>query len=220
MEILTYKQEKVLQILKDFIHRSLSPPTLSELQEAILSAGMNAKSKRSVVQFLESLEKKGYITRSSHERGIHIVSAQESENFIDIPIMGTANAGAALVFAEENIQGFIKTSKKLLKSVQNVFALQISGDSMNKCNVDRKYIEDGDYVVVDKSIQSFSNNDIVLAIVEGCATIKKFKKTMLGEIMLLPDSSNPVHQAIYIHESDSFFLNGRVINILKNPKNI
>lgn len=220
MEILSSKQEKVYQILKNFIEKEGLSPTLSELQQALLSSGMSAKSKRGVVQYLESLEKKGYILRSSEERGINLVQNKKSEELLDLPIYGTANAGAALAFAEDNIQGFIKISKKLLRSVQNIFALQIAGDSMNRCVIEQKHIENGDYVVIDKSAQNFTNNDVVLAIVEGCATVKKLKKTLLGEIVLIPESYNPNHQPIYIHESDSFFLNGKVINVLKSPNNL
>jgi repressor LexA len=220
MQTLTQKQDSVLKVVKSFIQNQGHAPSLSELQKSLLANGMNAKSKRSVVQYLEALESKGYISRSSEERGIKIYGMQESENFMDLPIYGEANAGAALVFAEENIQGFIKVSKKLLKSTQNIFALKISGDSMNQCQLDNKYIEDGDFVVVDKTAQGARNNDIILAIVDGCATIKKFTQTLFGEIILMPHSSNPHHQPIYIHESDSFFINGRVINVLKNTKNL
>jgi len=220
MQILTQKQEKVLQILKTCIGSTKKAPSLSELQERLRESGMNAKSKRSVVQYLEALEQKGIITRSSEERGIKIVGPKNTEDFIDIPLMGTANAGAALVFAEENIRGFLKISKKLLRSIQNVFALEISGDSMNRAKIENKFIEDGDYVVIDRTVADPRNNDIVLAIVDGCATIKRLKKSMFGEVVLAPDSANPVHQPIYIHESDSFHLNGKVINVLKNPKNI
>lgn len=220
MEILTDKQEKVLTLLKEHLEHFKRSPSLSELQGILKDHGLPMKSKRSVVQYLEALRKRGYITRSSDDRGITLVTPMESDAFIDIPIMGTANAGKALVFAEENIRGFIKASKKLLKSTQNIFALQISGDSMNKSTIDHKFIEDGDYVVIDKNAKEVQNNEIILAIVEGCATIKRLKKTMFGELILIPDSTNPVHQPIYIHESDSFFINGKVINVLKAAKNL
>ncbi len=220
MEIITKNQEKVLQILKNFIQKHNYSPTLGELQNLLIERSINAKSKRSVVQYLESLEQKGYISRSSEERSIKLTNAQNTESCIDIPIIGTTNAGSPSVFAEENVRGFLKISKKLLRSIQNIFALEVEGDSMNKARIDGKYIEDGDYVVVDKSIQSPLNNDIVLAIVDGCATIKRFKQTTFGEIILLPDSMNPIHRPIYIDASDSFFINGKVINVLKAAKNL
>ena len=108
MQTLTQKQDNVLKALKKFIQNQGHAPSLSELQKSLLEQGMNAKSKRSVVQYLEALESKGYLSRSSEERGIKIYGMQESENFMGLPIYGEANAGAALVFAEENIQGFLK----------------------------------------------------------------------------------------------------------------
>lgn len=220
MQTLSSKQNMVLQILKDYIESFQKAPSISELQSILIEKGMHAKSKRSVVQYLESLESKGFITRNSEDRGIQVLGIHHSESFVDLPIYGEANAGAAQVFAEENIQGFLKVSKKLLKSTQNIFALKIAGDSMNQCQIEHKYIEDGDFVVVDKAAHLLKNNDIILAIVDGCATVKKFTQTMWGEIILMPESANPSHQPIYIHESDSFFMNGRVINVLKNTKNL
>jgi SOS regulatory protein LexA len=221
MHLLTTKQEQVLNLIKDFWQKENKSPSLSELQNLLIKEGLKAKSKRSVVQYLDSLEKKGLITRNNPNRSVFLVeNLKKFNDLVKIPLYGEANAGNPLVFAEDNIQGFLKVSKKLLRKIENLFALKISGDSMNKCQIDKKFIEDGDYVIVDKNNNNFFNNDIVLAIVEGCATIKKLKKTLLGEIVLLPESNNPKHQPIYIHNTDSFFLNGKVVNILKSPKNL
>jgi len=218
--MLTSKQQKAFDIIQNLIKDKQSSPSLSELQTAFLEKGMKAKSKRSIVQYLNVLEEKGYLIRSSEERSIRLIDHQKISDLINIPILGLANAGHPLVFAEENISGFLKISKKILKNLQNIFALEIKGDSMNKAQIEQKHLEDGDYVVIDKSATNFINNDIILAIVDGCATIKKIKKTLLGEVVLCPDSYNPVHQPIYIHASESFFINGKVVNVLKNPKNI
>jgi SOS regulatory protein LexA len=220
MKPLTKNQQVTLHILEEYFHNNGHAPSLSELTLLLQESGIAIKTRRSAVQYLESLEQKGYIQRDSSDRGITLLSHASSENFLDIPLYGTANAGSPLAFAEDNIQGFLKISKKLLKSVQNVFALQVSGDSMNKCSLDNKKIEDGDFVVIDRTISEYKNNDIVLAIVDGCATIKKFKKTLFNEIILFPESFNSIHQPIYIHEEDSFFLNGKVISLLKSAKNL
>ncbi|PCI25403.1 repressor LexA [Candidatus Peregrinibacteria bacterium] len=219
MNSLTKKQQLVLHVIEAYQSRGDSP-SLSELQTELKKKGLELKSRRSVAQYLEALEKKGLIKKSSEERSIQLVKTQSSEDFFSVPLYGAANAGAALVFAEDNIKGFLKISKKLLKTVENVFALEIAGDSMNDCKIDNDYIEDGDYVVINKSVQDYRNNDVILAIIDGCATVKKLKKSLFGEVVLTPQSSNPVHQPIYIHESDSFFFNGRVVQVLKSPKNI
>ena len=220
MQLLTEKQNLVLSIIKNYISSNDQAPTLHELQELLNENKLPLKTRRSVVQYLEALEKKGYILRSTEARGIKIIVKQETDNFIDIPIMGTANAGTALCFADEQTEGFLKSSKKLLSSHNNVFALKISGDSMNQCKVDNKFIEDSDYVVIDKNTSHFNNNDIVLAIIDGCATVKKLKKTMFGEIVLIPESNNPIHKPIYIHENDNFSINGKIISVFKSAKNI
>ncbi len=220
MQILTKNQQIVLEILKNFITTNQKSPTLSELQKELLENGISAKSRRSVVQYLESLENKWYIFRNSQDRGIRIINNDNSENLVSVPVFWTTSAGAALAFTEDNINWFIKLSKKLLKSIDNIFALQVSGDSMNKCQINGNFIENGDYVVIDRNTTNIANNDVVLAVIEGCATIKRLKKSGNGELILMPESMNPIHQPIYIHESDTFFINGKVISILKNANNL
>ncbi len=220
MQLLTKNQQLVLDILKEFIKSNNKSPTLSELQTELIANGISAKSKRSVVQYLESLEVKNYIFRNSADRWIRIINQWHSKNLVSIPVFGTTSAWSALAFTEDNINWFIKLSKKLLKSVDNIFALQVSWDSMNKCQINGNFIENGDYVVIDRNTTNILNNDVVLAVIEWCATIKRLKKSNQSEIILMPESMNPVHQPIYIHESDTLFINGKVISVLKNGNNL
>ncbi|HPO05538.1 MAG TPA: transcriptional repressor LexA [Candidatus Gracilibacteria bacterium] len=220
MTILTPKQALVLQIIQQFWQNKNHSPSLGELQKLFQKNGLPAKSKRSVVQYLEVLEKKGYLSRGNTERSINIISPQTSENFADLAILGTANAGSPVNFAEENICGYLKVSQEITRRKQNVFALEVRGDSMNKCQVEGKYIEDGDYVVIEHNPSQITNNDVVLAVIDQCATIKKIKTNLLGDIVLTPVSNNPMHQPIYLHQNDLFFINGKVINVLKSTKNL
>jgi SOS-response transcriptional repressor LexA len=129
------------------------------------------------------------------------------ESVFQVPVYGLASAGEALAFAEDNIDGYLQISETLLQrpsAKAQLFAVKALGDSMNKDG-----INDGDYVIFEKKDQDFDyDGKIVVAVVNGLATIKRYKKLGNGVIGLFPNSTNKFHQPIYIHESDSFMIAG------------
>lgn len=210
MKILTRKQRQVLDSIKEFINKNGFSPTLSELQESL-----NISTKRGVVQYLETLERKGYILRSSQSRGIRLVEQNNMELFMQIPILGFANAGDPVEFADENKMGDLQVEKALIPVGKDLFALKISGDSMNRRKIGNTYLETGNYAVTSKT-QDFRDGDVVLAIIENCATIKTIKRTH-DHIVLYPESKNEVHQPIFLNKDSDVFINGKVIYALENP---
>jgi SOS-response transcriptional repressor LexA len=135
--------------------------------------------------------------------------------FIDVPILGMANAGSPTLIAEENIEGYLKISKRLYNS-QRVFAIRISGDSMNQSRINGKSIEDGDYVIVNQEGQNYKNNDRVLVVLDGLATVKTYRQVEDHIIGLFPESNNQTHRPIYLTPADDFIINGKIIDVLKN----
>ena len=123
-QYLTEKQVRVLTTIRDFFLENGYAPSLSELQ---LMLSINTK--RGVVNHLESLEKKGYIIRTSEPRGIKLVEEEEYEYMIGIPILGYANAGQPLAIAEEDRLGLLHVDKSLLSHKSNLFALIVTGDN-------------------------------------------------------------------------------------------
>jgi len=85
---------------------------------------------------------------------------------MDFPIVGTANCGPATIFAEENFQGFLRVSSKLIgrSKPTGLYAIKADGSSMNRAEVNGKRIEDGDLVIIDKESQNPSTGDVILAI--------------------------------------------------------
>ncbi len=215
MKQITPKQAIVLEVLKGFIREKGVAPTLNELQQMLLVRGLGVSNKRGVTQFLESLERRGFITRTSEKRGIQLKEDDRSE-FVTIPVLGYANAGRPLVFAEESRLGYLKASPRLAKGGQSLFALVIKGDSMNQCAVEGKNIEDGDFVVVDGRKKDPHDADVIVAVVDNCATVKTLRRISANEIALAPDSSNPEHHPIYVHPDDNFQVAGTVVNVFKN----
>ncbi|QQS20554.1 MAG: hypothetical protein IPL87_03205 [Candidatus Moraniibacteriota bacterium] len=214
MNILTPKQKIVLQAIRQFFSEQGKMPTIRELQEESGRLGLRLKSLRSFFVYLSDLEEKGFIQRTREERGIKLKELT-SDMFVNIPILGMANAGTALSFADEYVEGYLKVSRKIVRSSKNVFAVQISGTSMNKALVEGKTIEDGDFVLVNGDIKEYKTGDKVLVVIDGLATVKTFRTVDGKNIVLLPESTDPKHKAIFLTDEDDFVLNGKVIDVLK-----
>lgn len=214
MNILTPKQRIVLRAVKQFFSENGKMPTVRELQKESGRLGLQLKSLRSFFVYLNELEDKGYIERTHEDRGIKLKELTQNM-FVNIPILGTANAGTALSFADEYVEGYLKVSRKIVKSSKNVFAVQISGTSMNKAIVEGKTIEDGDFVLVNGDVKEYKTGDKALVVIDGLATVKTFRTVDGKNIVLLPESTDPKHKAIFLTEEDNFVLNGKVIDVLK-----
>jgi len=213
-EKLTKRQEKVLKTIREFFLDNGYAPSLSELQQLL-----NINTKRGVVNHLKVLEKKGYIIRTNKPRGIHVLKEQVEENYdylVGIPILGYANAGTPLVLAQEENLGVLQIDKSLINNKNNqFFALIIKGDSMNMKEINGKRIENGNYIIVQKD-SAYENGDTVVAIVDGCATVKNIKKS--GNIIILyPQSDNPIHKPIYLNGKNNLIINGKIAMVLDNP---
>lgn len=214
MQILTPKQKIVLQAIKDFFSENGEMPTVRELQGQAGRLGLKLKSLRSFFLYLNELEEKGYIERTSEDRGIRLKGVT-SESFLDVPVFGMANAGAATMFADQYIEGYLKVSKKIVRNARSVFAIQVSGTSMNKARVNGKTIQNGDFILVDSSWRHYDNGDKVLVAIDGLATVKTYRTINGKNIVLLPESSDKKHKPIFLTEDDDFVINGKVIDVLK-----
>jgi len=212
METLTPKQKIVLQAIKKFFSENGRMPTIRELKEENTKLGLKFKSLRSVFLYLNVLEEKGFIKRSSKSKGIELKN-YANNSFIDVPVLGMANAGSPTFFAEQNIEGYLKVSKALLRN-KEVFAVRVFGDSMNLSKINGKKIKEDDLILVDHKVKDFKNGDKVLTVIDGLATVKLFKKMSEKMIGLFPESTNKRHQPIFLTPADDFIINGRVIDVL------
>lgn len=214
-ERLTERQESVLNAIRNFFLDNGYAPSLTELQQIL-----NISTKRGVVNHLEALEKKGYIIRTSEPRGIQVVSDEEPEEvyeyLVGIPILGYANAGTPMVLAQEQNMGVLQVDRSLIGNrSKNLFGLIVKGDSMDRREIEGKTLCEGHYLVVQKDLH-YENGDVVVAIVDGCATVKNIKRE--GDIVILyPQSDNPIHKPIYLDANTDSLINGKVIRVLDNP---
>ncbi|MBU1131411.1 transcriptional repressor LexA [Patescibacteria group bacterium] len=204
---LNNKEIQALRCIRNsLIHRDKSP-SLRELMKEL-----GYKSSLSPMLIVNKLIKLGFLKRDGRNLTIikELGNNQEHAKTIDIPLVGTAPCGAPIL-AEENIETTIPVSTELAKSGYKYFLLRTIGDSMNKEN-----IEDGDLALV-KQQQAADNGDVIIALIDNEATIKKFYRAN-DAIILKPSSTNPIHKPIILNED--FIIQGKVVSIIKNFEDI
>ena len=209
--MLTEKQEWVLNTITEFISRYGKSPTIEELKNILWQ-----KSKRGVVQYLESLEKKGFISRWRGFRSIRLGNWVGFQQMLSIPILGYANAGTPLVDAQENDLWVLPVSKNVVKwDEKDYFILKVEGTSMNNFEVNGKLIDNGSYILVNKSETSpnmDNSKEAYLFIVDWAATIKTAKQEW-ENLYLLPKSKDDYHKPIILSSSDNVVVNGKVVDV-------
>ena len=192
--------------------------------------GLPGESPQKIKHHLLQLQKKGFLTidrirglmdRASSKPGWAKGLLDKKANLFSIPIVGMANCGPATIFAEQNFQGFLKASSRLVNRLKpdGLYAIKTDGSSMNRAEVNDKKIEDGDYVIVDSKYKNPESNSIVLAIIDSKAIIKRFIDDRKNEQIVFKADSSFDYEPIYLHSDDEFTITGKVIGVVKRPKN-
>jgi len=206
---LTAKQNTILETIREIIETEKENPTTYKVHKFLSDRGVAVGSIKGTVQVIEALEKKDYLKRDKG-RKIYLVENENYANFgniFSIPMYGLASCGEALAYADDsNVDGYLQISKSLFRREDpaKLFAVKSLGDSM-----DKEGINDGDYVVFEKRDANYNfEGKIVVAVINGMATIKRYKKLPHGIIGLFPNSTNKVHQPIYLDEADTILIAG------------
>ena len=206
--MLTDKQEKVLNTITEFISRYWKSPTIDELKNIL-----EQKSKRGVVQYLESLEKKWFITRGRWFRSIRLWNWVWFQTMLSIPILGYVNAWTPLVEANDSDLWVLPVSKKLVSwDEKDYFIVKVEGTSMNDYMLNWKTIDNGSYILVNKREKQPNLRDAYVFLVDGSATIKTQKKEW-ENLYLLPHSKDDYHKPIILSASDCVQVNGKVVDV-------
>lgn len=169
---------------------------------------------------LQQLEQKGLIQVDRANKIIKRVERGSSltSKLVTLPILGSVDCGPVTIYADENIQGYLKVSDRLVKRKPGLFALKAIGSSMNRASVAGKTIEDGDYVVIDSEDRVPRNGDYVLSIVDGLCNVKKFIFDEDNQQIILMSESSHDYAPIIIHPQESeYFVNGKVVQVIKKP---
>jgi len=204
-------QEKILKLAKN---TDISTMSLREI-----GSNIGISHPQTVKFHLNMLKKKGYLKDSKLNIFQTIKDAMSLQpEFVNIPVIGSANCGEATIFAEEHIEGYIKVSTTIASKSKGLYALIAQGDSMDRASINGSTIDGGDYVIVDSLDKNVKNDDYVVSVIDGCANIKKFKSDKVtGQILLMSESKN-VYDPIYIHETDNFLITGKVKAVIKNSR--
>ena len=185
MATLTKRQQQIYDYIEQYIEHKGFGPTVREICDAV-----NLSSPSTVHVHLRTLEEKGYIVRDSlksrsialpHKDGSPAHGSAAYENVVSLPVVGNVAAGEPIL-AEQNIENTLTLPTELVGDSAS-FILSVRGDSMIEAG-----INDGDYVVV-KEQQVARNGEIVVALIEDGATVKRFFKES-DHIRLQPENSS------------------------------
>lgn len=198
---LTERQKEILGFIKSYIEESGYPPSLREI-----SAKFGIKGPKNAGKHLKALEKKGYIRRSANiSRAIELLGDDTSKHSVTVPVAGRVRAGSPHL-AVEDIAGYVVLDGRFFKC-KDAFLLKVEGDSMLGAGID-----DGDYVMVRPQAHA-NENEIIVAMVDGEATVKRFSRQD-NTIILKPE--NPWMDPIIVKEGKDFHIIGKVISIIKH----
>ena len=197
---LSERQQAIHEFICAAIADSGMPPSLREI-----GAKFGIRSTNGVEKHLQALERSGHISRvRGKSRGIAVIGGSQSSS--NVPLLGRVAAGVP-VSSPENREGNIVVDLSLfsLKASQQVFALGVRGESMIEA-----HILDGDTVLVREQTDA-RNGDIVVAIVEGETTIKRFFLEN-GRIRLQPENRDLA--PLYFDRGDLRII-GKVVGVMR-----
>lgn len=167
----TTKRDEILAFLQDFLAENGYAPSVREIMQAV-----GLKSTASVHYHLDALNRSGQINMdSSKNRAISVLGSVKKPG--QIPVVGVVAAGLPIL-AVENIEGYLPWDGD-----EDCFALRVKGDSMLNAG-----ILPGDRIIV-RPQQTADNGDIVVALLEEEATVKRLLRKD-GKVWLLPENPN------------------------------
>jgi repressor LexA len=175
---LTKRQKEIFDFIRSYASKTGYPPTVREIGKAV---GLHSSS--TVHAHLANLEKVGLLRRDpTKPRAIELLvgKAKRAVQASSVPVVGQVAAGEP-VLAEENIEEYLELPS-IVGGDEGDFILQVKGDSMKDAG-----ILDGDYVVVQQA-ESARNGEIVVALIDDEATVKRFFREN-GRIRLQPENS-------------------------------
>jgi repressor LexA len=204
--LLTGRQQEIWDFLVDYVNRHGYPPTVREICEKV---GLASPS--TVHAHLANLERAGYLRRDpTKPRALELIGHRRADpaefrpterELHTLPLVGQVAAGGPLL-AEENVEDYIGVPEPLSKGGEE-FLLRVKGESMINAG-----ILDGDLVVVRRQ-ETASDGEIVVALLEDEATVKRLRKRA-GRVWLQPE--NPAYAPIV---ADEVRLLGRVVGVMR-----
>jgi repressor LexA len=160
----TERQRSILDVIRRFTADRGYPPSVREIGELV---GLSSSS--TIHAHLVALERRGLISRDpTKPRAMRSSEpVQANPDAVVMPILGRVAAGVPIT-AQEDVEGEFVLSAAFVPKASNAFMLRVQGDSM----IDAAIL-DGDLIVV-RPQPSAHNGEIVVAMLDGEATVKRF----------------------------------------------
>lgn len=199
MVTVTKRQKEILDYIEQSIAENGYAPTLEEIGERF-----SLRSMATVHKHLSNLESKGLIRRKwNHSRAIEVTDDRRNNASVSIPLLGRVAAGRPI----EAIEGTdtIDVPPDLIGK-RDSYALRVVGDSMME-----EGILDGDIIVVEERPDPRAG-EVVVATVEGEATVKRFYREKNGSVRLQP--SNAAYKPIMVADGD-LKIRGAVVGLIR-----
>jgi repressor LexA len=200
MSQLTTRQQQVYDFLAGHIADRGYPPTLQEIARHLKVSG-----NLGVLRHLEALERKGLIRRSpGSSRSIVLTDRLRCES-VALPLVGAVQAGLPQLAAEQ-VEAHLAVDASLVKG-QDSFLLHVRGESMIEA-----HIMPGDLVVV-RPQSSAENGEIVVALIDDEATLKRFYRE--GEEVRLKPENSAMKSLIYRERDAEVQILGKVTGLCR-----
>jgi repressor LexA len=197
---LTSRQKEILEFIKDFITEQGYPPTMREMCSHFSFLP------RAATNHVNALIKKGYLSKKPMKsRSLEIVGFNR-RGLRELPIVGRVAAGEPIL-AVENIEGAVMLPADWVRG-KDCFLLRVEGDSM----VDA-HICSGDYVVVERR-PAAENGDIVVALLDNEATVKRF--IVEKDYIVLKPENKHMEPIVVENGGKSLQIIGKVVGVWRN----
>lgn len=209
MDDLSPRQRDVLDFIQSTIAQRSIPPTYREIGDALGISSTNG-----VADHVKALVRKGYLKKANRgapggvARGLMLTPKSQSRRrgaVISVPLLGTVAAGSPIL-AEENYEKTLHLDRSMTAGNATTYALRVRGDSMIE-----EGILDGDVVIV-RQQNTARNGEIVVAMVDGEATVKFFFREQ-SRIRLQP--AHPTMAPIYVDDRSETVIQGIVIGVYR-----
>ncbi len=172
MSKIDVKLNELYNYVKNYQEENGFPPTVRDI-----CSGLQIKSTATAHYYLEKLSSKGLITKNGDKK--RAISVNNRKSAFEVPLVGTVTAGTPIL-AVENLEDYYPLPQEF-NTGETLFMLKVKGDSMINAG-----IFNGDKIVVKKQ-ETASNGDIVVALIDDSATVKRFYKEN-GKIILHPEN--------------------------------
>lgn len=185
------KVQKVYEFVLCYVSKNGFPPSIRDI-----CANLNIKSTATAYSYLNKLKSKGLLDKLPNKK--RAITIQDGlKNYKNIPLLGTIRAGSP-IFAVENLEGYYPLPNEF-SNYENVYALRVVGNSMINAG-----ILENDVVIV-KYQNTANNGDIVVALIDEFATVKRFYKKE-NKVILRPENDDM---------DDMFFDDVSIIGVVK-----